>query len=187
MSRLRSFILGSLAMVAPACGGSSTSHDTSPGKFSSGLPATAPLESLSQTDAQKLCDAEQSYGGTCIAVGNTQAALSVVFGVPTDNASLQKVCSDAETKCESATGDTSDAGTNACRKSVSGCAATVSDLEACLNSYAACDSITATDFTNAGDGGPVAAIAGVSTAACNTLLKECPDFQVSARSGPTGL
>ncbi|HTA90456.1 MAG TPA: hypothetical protein VK745_12795 [Polyangiaceae bacterium] len=162
-------------------GASSTSGGASytVGPFTTSLPASTSLGSLTSAQATQLCTQLDSYLNS-ITTYECELIAVVEAGTATSDAAAQTMCQTLESAC-SATGTTTDS----CTAPGSSCMATVGDLEGCLNdttatlksaAVPACATLTlaqaqalAISFAGEADGGPA------EPTSCTSFAAKCPD------------
>jgi hypothetical protein len=186
----RAFGLAALVLV-PACSSSSEDGPNS-STFSTGLPPSQSLGSISDADLKTLCAAASSFANdlvnhdsACLIAGYDAAAVQHLLGTAQTDADLQKACTDAETACKN--DPARDAGTTTttqtCRKPPASCTATVGEYEACVNdakaayqmqfsSLSTCAALTAADLRMP-EGGPTATPSN-QPASCKVVSTKCP-------------
>jgi hypothetical protein len=189
MNQRSRWLLSTSCTLVVAFAACSSSDDQKPGgTFSSGLPPSSTLGTLSDSDWAKFCGAASAYaeansGGvdtSCKLAGITAAGFAALSGAMTD-ADVQKACTDTFNQCKAATADAGP-GTNDCtRKPGASCTATVGEVEACLNDRAAatqaaaasipaCESLTLAQFRMPADAG-----SGTDTPqSCKVASQKCP-------------
>ncbi|HEY2408395.1 MAG TPA: hypothetical protein VGI10_20450 [Polyangiaceae bacterium] len=176
------------AGLALACGGSTSQSGGSggPGAFTTGIPSSTPLGSLTPAQATELCQETGQYitnsGGLpiiCKLLAVETPLLSGLGGqMPTDM-QLQQQCDMQEMQCSSSPPQMSDCSNKQAEPST--CTATVAEYQVCLNqipsvlngisaNLPACSALTAASATQV--------IAGLGSltqpAACTTLNAKCP-------------
>jgi hypothetical protein len=178
-------VLGAVALLV-GCGGSSDGGSS----FSSSVPGSAMLGSLSAGDQQKLCGELESYvSGSTFKSGEIKAScglagiLAATLATDQSDAGIQAACKMAYDQC--ATGiNNATADAAQCDLSGSTCTATVSELTACLNadvaafdsiSVPSCASLTAANLKNSG---PASAPAQTEPAACAAIEMKCPNIDM---------
>ncbi|HEY4156577.1 MAG TPA: hypothetical protein VGM29_00710 [Polyangiaceae bacterium] len=173
------------AGLALACGGSTSQSGGGPGAFTTGIPSSTPLASLSPAQATELCQETGQYltnsGGVpiiCKLLAVETTLLSGLGGQMSDM-QLQQQCTMQEMQCSTSPPQMSDCSNKQAEPST--CTATIADYQACLNqvpgvlsalsaSLPACSALTAASSTQL--------LTGLGTlmqpAACTTLDAKCP-------------
>jgi hypothetical protein len=173
--------LACLALVV-ACGGSDDDKKSN-GEFTTSVPTDKPLGSLSDSEADQLCEdlgnyIENSSFGTDAQVVSCRAAglfAAVSSGAQTD-AAAQAACKSAYDDCMAAPSET----TQECSKPDASCMATVDDYTACIDEaqgyfeqvkqlFPPCDQLSLDDYNDIAGGPPA------PPAACEALDMKCPD------------
>jgi len=182
--------------LASACSSSSSGGGSS---FNAGLPASESLGSLSDSDAQKLCDAVRSFSSSnssvssqvCVFAGLVAAGVQASLNASASDADLRKACSDAESACQKQPARHVDAGAATCSKPDASCTATVGELQTCINdenaafqnaasSLPTCGSLTRAQLLS--EAGPVSTAPQASTpASCQTFAQKCPNGAAGIR------
>ena len=176
-------VLGAVALVV-GCGGSDGGGGGGASTFSSSVPGSAMIGSLSASDQQKLCGELESFESSSgfksaevkVSCG-LAGILAATFAPDQTDAGIQAACKMAYDECANAPPDASQ-----CDLSTT-CTATVSELTACLNadvatfnsiSVPSCASLTAATLKDATSASGAAA-QPAQPAACMTVETKCPD------------
>jgi hypothetical protein len=179
-------VLGAVALVV-GCGGSSGSGSGGGSTFSSSIPGSAMIGSLSASDQQKLCGELESYESSSgFKAAELKAScglagiLAATFAPDQTDAGLQAACKMAYDECTTTVNAPPDA--SQCNLSSGTCTATVSELTACVNadlaaassiSVPSCASLTAATLKDATSGSGSSQT--MQPAACMAVETKCPD------------
>jgi len=182
-----------LAVSALAgCGGGSGGGGGGSGSFSTSLPSSSPVDTLSPSQATQLCDDINNYVSKLITTQNAcqLAAVEVAAEAAAQDSTLtdqelQEECTAFAALACSTSADAGvtgvDGGTSSCG-STAGCTATVGQVSDCLNAagpalsqweamFPSCSSITRAKLASLQlDAGPM------EPAACTILDNDCPSF-----------
>jgi hypothetical protein len=189
-----------VALLAAGCGGSSSSPGGtgSSSGFTTTVPSSQQLGSLSDADEQKLCMELDTYLNSSNFTGSiiefscrTTGLLAATLSPDQTTSGLQSSCKMAYDEClngdaGSATTSPPDTSAMCASKPTSACMATVGQLQACLNdtfnvlksstnSVPACSSLTPSTLESALKALPSDENT-TEPASCNTVEKECPEF-----------
>jgi hypothetical protein len=181
-------VLAAVALLV-GCGGSNSSDGGSGSSFSSSLPGSAMIGSLSAGDQQKLCSELESYeSSSAVKSAELKAScglaglLAATFAPDQTDAGIQAACKMAYDGCTTSLASAPPAATQ-CNLSSGTCTATVSELTACLNadiaasasiSLPSCASLTAATLKDIASGSGSAS-QPAQPAACTTVQMKCPD------------
>jgi hypothetical protein len=199
-----------IAAGAPAC----SSDKGGGGTFSTGIPRSTVIGSLTPSQAQQVCQASGSYfagniaaDGECKGEGFGAALFTAGFDSTATDTDLQNACSSAQSLCEKGGSQPLDAGTSStssCTPPPSDCTATIGEYEDCLNdahallvketaSIPACNTLTRSELKAAAtptDGGGASV---TSPPSCTALQAKCPSLNTgsgasisSGALGPVG-
>jgi hypothetical protein len=161
------------------------------GDFTTGLPATTPLTSLTDDQSMQLCDKLDSYFSPSLKDFDCRFAgiIAVAFSQPPpeSDAAAQAACKAAYDMCQAAPTET----TETCSKPTGMCTATVGEFEACANdsralltqalgSFPSCATLTLQDLMDGGGGDMMQAM---DPASCTTLDMKCPDAPMPPSGG----
>lgn len=186
-----------LAVGTLGCGSSDNKNG---GTFSSSLPASAPLNSLTPAQASTLCKELGTYVDgslkpiNCRLSGITLAAFSA-FNPSATDAELKKACEDATAAClqEQGSPDGGANGGGMCDPIPANCTATVAEMSACIadaanglkqmaNGIPSCASITRASFSS--DAGAPGGGEPPEPASCKALSMKCPSLNVTGGDQP---
>ena len=191
-----------LAVIAAAaalgCGGGSGGGGGGggAGTFTTSLPGSKPLSSLTDADKTQLCKDIQSYlsspavvSAECKLAGGLAASLTAALDDKATDAMLQTACAQAVTACTSGGADAGAAATGgqdpcaaATGSGATNCTATVSEYSACVSDlpklfdvYPPCASITRASLNSDAGAGSVDPS---SSSACAAVQAKCPDVKM---------
>jgi hypothetical protein len=162
--------------------GSAGSNNTSNATFSSSLPATEQLGSISDQDSATLCKELSAFeaGATDAKLTEFSCLLAGILGAEfvggSTDAALQTACKTIYDECLATPADT----TTTCTKPDATCMATLGDLEACVNATGpyidqvnsqipTCDKLTQATLSTT-----TSAVSEVAPAACTAFKAKCP-------------
>ncbi len=178
--------IGALLCFAAGCGGGDSKSSST---FSSTLPGTAVLATLTPSQVTTLCNEQKAFlSSSAIQSDMTELAcryagvLSAAFSNPATDAAAQSACQSIYDQCKKS--GTSTTTTSTCSAPDSTCMATVAELSACLNdtpnvvqslesSVPSCKTLTLKDVTDASSGSGMQAYTSVP---CATVQQKCPTF-----------
>ncbi|HEY0705498.1 MAG TPA: hypothetical protein VGG33_01805 [Polyangia bacterium] len=175
--------------------GCGSSDNKTGGAFSSSVPGSAPLNTLTPAQTSTLCKELGTYveGAlkplTCQLGGFTVAAFSAIDPRATD-AELKKACEDATAECLQQQGspDGGASGAGMCDPIPANCTATVAEMSACITDSAnalkqsasaipTCASITRASLSS--DAGAPGGGEPPEPASCKALSAKCPSLNVT--------
>jgi hypothetical protein len=194
------------SIAVASCGGSEKNQPQAQpgsGPFSTGIAGSKPLGSLTDAEAQALCQASESFARTmmtpemtCRAAAIGFAGLGAMSGTATD-AEIQQTCSSIYGMCVAGGGSVApatDAGTSTCTNPPANCTTTVAEYEACMNdtrtslqqsmsAMPTCATLTvAWVLANSGDAG---SSSSTDPPSCQAASAKCPGWQPSStNAGP---
>ena len=174
------FAISASFALTMACGGSDSG-----GGFSTSVPSSQQLGSLSDADTTKLCNDIKSYqtslNSQLKALScKTSGLFGAAFAQPATDAEAQSACKTAYDKCVAAPAQSD--GDDACTPPPASCTATVGELTACMNdlpgyitsasnAIPSCASLKLSDLMSTTD--PSDSVK--EPASCTSYEAKCPD------------